>query len=151
MKLKFVALLAAVCTLGAGLGAAATASNDSGNDQPAISARAEVTYMAECLDDNIVKEPATFQLACADAGQLLSDLKWTGWGADEATATGTVTTTVEGKSVEQDVKVTASKLVEGEASARYTQLHVVAVGDDVEGGLTDETFELFGVDPAFAG
>ncbi|NHA00983.1 hypothetical protein G5V59_16770 [Nocardioides sp. W3-2-3] len=86
--------------------------------------RAGVTFLLDCVDEPVSK-PTSFTVACADGNQSLTDLEWSNWGADEAIATGTVVANncdprrAEGTDVKARVRVTASDLVDGEASATY--------------------------------
>ena len=150
--------LGAALMLGATLSACGTSDTapvSNKVDDPAVSnadSRGPVTYMAECLDDNIVQKPKTFTLTCADGGMALEQLKWKGWGEDKATATGVVTTNLcepscaEGKVIGQDVTVYATGIIDGEASARYTKLRVIAINGEEGQGIDDETFDLPGID-----
>lgn len=126
--------------------------NAKGGDA-AARGRAGVTYLAECVDDNRVRQPKTFTLACADSNQRLENLRWTGWGSKEAQATGVVRENVSSpmskgdKWITYKVKVTASDLVDGEASATYNKLTVRVVGKAPKGTQPVEVFELPGNEP----
>lgn len=116
-------------------------------------ARAQVTYLVECLDDNRVRKPRTFTLACADANHRLTKLTWKGWGSSKATATGRAVlntcspSCAKGREISYPVKVTAGNLVEGEASATYRKLTVSVVGKRIRGVPRTEVFHLPGNTP----
>lgn len=116
-------------------------------------ALAGVTYLAECLEDSLVQRPRTFTLTCADANQSLEGLTWSRWGAEQATATGRAVintctpSCAEGKDVTYPVRVVASRLVKGEASATYRKLTVTATGDRPAGVPKVDTFDLPGNTP----
>lgn len=122
-------------------------------DAAGLAARAEVTYLVECVEDQLVQRPKTFTLTCADANQFLDRLQWADWGADTARATGVVTVNLcepscaQGKEASYPVRVTASGLVEGEASATYRTLTVTATGERPQGTPRVETFDLPGHQP----
>ncbi|HNM97762.1 MAG TPA: hypothetical protein PKK40_07450 [Marmoricola sp.] len=163
MKFKVLAI-AALCALTVGCSNAdakpvSSKADDSqtstvDGDAHAAATDGSSVYLVECVEDNIVSQPKSFVLSCADSNQSLSDLTWSDWGADQATATGIVSTNncepscAEGTATEQRVKVVASKLVKGEATATYTELHVTAIDGDKTNGLDDEVFTLPGVEPA---
>ncbi len=113
-------------------------------------ALADVTYLAECLEDSLVQRPRTFTLACADANQSLEGLRWAHWGAEQATATGKAVintctpSCAEGKDVTYPVRVVASQLVKGEGSATYRKLTVTATGTRPAGVPKVDTFNLPG-------
>ncbi len=122
-----------------------------------VAARAGVTYLAECLDDELVQRPGTYTLACADGNERLEKLSWSGWGEDKATATGElVTATCEpscaaGKTLRYAVRVEASALAEGEAAATYRTLTVSSVGKPPAGYAETETYQLPGITPGGPG
>lgn len=125
-------------------------------DPAAQSARAAVTYLAECLDDELVQRPRSFTLSCGDGNQSLDSLRWSNWGADRATASGSmVLNTCEpscanGTMRRYPVRVVASRLVEGEASATYRTLVVTVVGPLPAGQPRVESFPLPGIEPGAA-
>ena len=116
----------------------------------ATKARAGVTYLVECVDDNRVRTPRTFTLACADNNQRLTKLTWKDWGADNAFATGVVRENVSepmskgDKWISYPVRVKATNLVEGEASATYNTLVVRTVGKAPQGVKALQIFDLPG-------
>lgn len=111
----------------------------------------EVTYMVECVEGNLVREPSTFTVACADANSSLDQLVWDGWGSADATATGTMrVNTCEPTCVASTewetypVLLRASDLEQGEASALYTRL-TLGFPDGAPAGYSDgESIELIG-------
>lgn len=116
-------------------------------------ALAGVTYLAECLEDSLVQRPRTFTLTCADANQSLEGLTWSHWDAEQATATGRAVintctpSCAGGKDVTYPVRVVASQLVKGEASATYRKLTVTATGARPAGVPKVDTFDLPGHTP----
>ncbi|MCR1785436.1 hypothetical protein KVF89_23060 [Nocardioides carbamazepini] len=118
----------------------------------AVAARAAVTYLLDCVGEPVAS-PATVTVACADGNQSLTDLAWSDWGADEATATGTMVANdcepscAEGTDVTVPVKVAVSDIVEGEASATYGTITVTVQGDVPEGMAATQTYPLQTVDP----
>ena len=116
----------------------------------ATTARAGVTFLVECVDDNRVQRPSTFTLACADDNQRLTKLDWKNWGADNAFATGVVRENVSepmskgDKWISYPVRVKATNIVEGEASATYTKLIVRTVGKAPQGVDALQIFDLPG-------
>ena len=123
----------------------------------ATTARAGVTFLVECVDDNRVQRPSTFTLACADDNQRLTKLDWKNWGADNAFATGVVRENVSEPMSKGDryitypVRVTASNLVKGEATMTYNKLTVRVVGQAPKGVERVQVFDLPGNDPAESG
>ncbi|GAB97040.1 hypothetical protein BJY21_000495 [Kineosphaera limosa] len=124
-----------------------------GGDSAAIRARAGVTFLTECVEGNQVRQPKTFTLSCADNNQRLEQLSWKRWGHDRAYATGIVRENVStpmskgDKWISYKVKVIASNIVEGEASASYNKLTVKVVGKAPKGVQRVEVFDLPGVEP----
>ncbi|MEV5000455.1 hypothetical protein [Nocardioides sp. LML1-1-1.1] len=118
----------------------------------AAAARAGVTFLLDCVDEPVSK-PTSFTVACADGNQSLTDLEWSNWGADEAIATGTVVANncdpscAEGTDVKARVRVTASDLVDGEASATYGKLTIKVTGDLPEGMDPEQEITLRTTDP----
>lgn len=55
---------------------------------PATTVSAARTWAVECAPGNLVQQPRTFTLTCADANESLGSLAWHGWGQRRATATG---------------------------------------------------------------
>ena len=123
----------------------------------ATKVRAGVTFLVECVDDNRVRTPRTFTLACADNNQRLTKLRWKNWGADNAFATGIVRENVSeplskgDKWINYPVRIKATNLVEGEASATYNKLIVRTVGKAPKGVDALQIFDLPGNDPAESG
>lgn len=121
-----------------------------GDEARKAKGRAAVTFMVECVDDNRVQQPKTFTLSCADDNQRLENLAWKRWGHRSASATGIVRENVStpmskgDKWISYPVKVTASQLVDGEASATYGKLTVRVVGKLPNGVPRVETFTLPG-------
>ncbi|MDQ6526431.1 hypothetical protein RB608_22610 [Nocardioides sp. LHD-245] len=132
---------------GAGSGTESGAQTD-----PAVAARAAVTYILDCVGEPVAS-PATFTVACADGNQSLTDLAWADWGADEATATGTMVANdcepscAEGSDVSVPVKVLVSDIVLGEATVNYGALTIRVQGDVPEGMEATQTYPLKTVDP----
>lgn len=97
--------------------------------------------------------PTTFTLACADENQRLEQLEWKRWGHKRAYATGIVRENVGtplssgDRRIGYRVKVTASDLVDGEASATYNKLTVRVVGKTPKGVQRVEVFTLPGNEP----
>lgn len=111
----------------------------------------EATYLVECVEGNLVQEPSTFTVACADANSSLDQLAWAGWGAASASATGVLSV----NACEPDcassrewetypLTLTASGLELGEASALYTKLTLDFAGETPPGYSDGETVELIG-------
>ncbi len=121
-------------------------------DTASLRALAAVTYLAECVDDSLVQRPRSYVLACGDGNQSLDALVWSNWGSPRATATGKVVVNncepscADGKMISYPVKVVASKLIQGEASATYRVLTVTAIGQPPAGQLRQEAFQLPGND-----
>ncbi len=121
-------------------------------DTASLRALAAVTYLAECVDDSLVQRPRSYVLACGDGNQSLDGLVWSNWGSPRATATGKVVVNncdpscADGKTISYPVRVVASKLIRGEASATYRVLTVTAVGQPPAGQLRQEVFQLPGND-----
>ncbi|WGX96824.1 hypothetical protein [Nocardioides sp. L-11A] len=119
---------------------------------PAVAARAAVTYILDCVGEPVAS-PGTFTVACADGNQSLTELAWADWGADRASATGTMVANdcdpncAEGADVSVPVEVEVSDIVEGEASATYGTLTITVQGDVPEGMEATQTYPLQTVDP----
>ncbi len=117
-----------------------------------IDARGPVTYLLDCVGEPVQK-PTSYTVACADDNQSLVDLRWSDWGADEATATGVVVANdcdpscAEGSDVRADVRVVAGDIVDGEASATYGTLTITVTGDVPEGMAPEQEITLRTVDP----
>lgn len=68
----------------------------------------------DCDGSRVIK-PKTWTITCADANQVVSDLKWTAWGQSQAEGRGVLQTNscepscAEGKFISQRVTVTASE------------------------------------------
>jgi hypothetical protein len=130
-----------------GAGSGTTAATD-----PAVAARAAVTYILDCVGEPLAS-PASVTVACADGNQSLTDLAWTDWGADEATATGKLVANncdpscAEGTDVTVPAKVVVSDIVEGEASATYGTITITVQGTVPDGMLATQTYPLQTVDP----
>ncbi|MEI2713476.1 MAG: hypothetical protein V9G04_09320 [Nocardioides sp.] len=149
-----VAFLAGgVAITAAAVGAAAVADTGAEPDTTPVTsevsqAAADATFLIECVEDNVVNQPRTFTLSCADANEVLDNLTWTNWGADEATASGVVASNdcdpncAEGEMKSYPVTVVASDLVQGEASQTYGTLTVVYSGDRPEGAEQTETVKV---------
>ena len=124
-----------------------------GTPDKAAKAREGVTFLTECVDENKVRTPKTFTLACGDANQRLENLTWTNWGGDNAFATGIVRENDSepmskgDKWISYPVKVKATGIVEGEASVSYTKLIVRTVGKAPQGVDALQIFDLPGVEP----
>lgn len=159
-----IALLGTAAALGAGaFGVDATASaqptqapaaatSGAPSDQ-AVTGRAGVTFLTECVDDNRVSRPTTFTLACADDNQKLERLVWQKWGHHKAHATGVVRENVSEPMSKGDrvitypVTVTATDVVDGEATSTYTKLVVRTVGTAPPGVERVQSFDLPGNSP----
>lgn len=119
---------------------------------PAVSARAAVTYILDCVGEPIAR-PDSIVLTCADGNESLTGLAWSDWGADEATAVGKLETNTcepscaEGTIVTTPVQVRASEIIEGEASATYGKLRVTIQGAVPAEMQKTQTFPLQTVDP----
>lgn len=59
-----------------------------GDSGAAGSPAANSTYIVECVDDNLVREPSSLTLSCSDANEGLSGLTWVAWGSSVASASG---------------------------------------------------------------
>lgn len=109
---------------------------------------ADVTYLAECVSDNLVRRPASFTLSCGDANESLDGLRWADWGARTARAAGVLVSNdctpdcSSGKVVRYPVSVTAGGLLRLEASQRYTTLQVTFLDDRPAGSHVTETYPV---------
>jgi hypothetical protein len=87
----------------------------------------------ECAQTAVVR-PRTLTLACADDGLGLTGLRWTGWGAEQARASGRIVdnpcvpSCVASRQVEYPVRVTVSNLVIGAHHAAYAWVRIRATG-----------------------
>lgn len=121
------------------------ASPTSGQDDNPV---ADATFVIECVEGNILREPDTFTLSCADSNSALEGLAWHDWGADVATAKGDLVendcepSCAEGKPIRFSVTVEASKLKRLEATQVYTELTVIFSGKPPEWYQQRETFPL---------
>ncbi len=117
-----------------------------------VRSRAGVTYLLDCVGEPVAR-PASYTVACADGNQSLVDLDWSDWGAQRASATGSVVANdcdpscAEGSDVRAAVKVVASDLVDGEAAATYGTLTITVTGDLPEGMARRQVISLQTVDP----
>lgn len=109
---------------------------------------ASATYIAECVDDNLVRSPKSLTLTCGDGNESLEDLTWTGWGEKQARATGQLSSNTcepscaQGTLKRYPVSVVVSNLDRREASEFYSRLTVTYTGDRPQGYDKTETFEL---------
>ena len=155
LRLTVCVVAAATLTACGVTDAQPVASEPSDGETGTYSSYADVTYLVECVSDELRNRPESFVLSCADGNSSLQDLHWKRWGDTSATAEGTFTTNpcepdcASSKPVQQHVNVTATALSRGEAGQAYTKLEVVAI-DSVEGGITKETFKLPGLAKAQA-
>jgi len=143
--------LIGVTTLAAASALAGCAITDAaavpGGQVPSAVPVAQEVYLNECGHE-LVSKPGTFTLTCADAGQTLQGLTWTGWSTPEAVATGTevvnlcTPTCVAGRVVSIPVEVRASRLVTGKSAIAYTQLTVTVTGRLPAGLSSPEEFTL---------
>lgn len=117
-------------------------------DAAAREAAAEVTYLAECLADELTKRPVSYTLSCADGNETLDALVWEDWGRATARATGVIVTNAcdpdcaTGALRRDPVRVVAGDLVEGEASRHYTSLTLTYTGDRPPGTLPTESYPV---------
>jgi len=87
----------------------------------------------ECARTAVVR-PRTLTIACADDGIALTDLHWSGWGAESARASGElqdnpcVPSCVASRQVEYPVQVRVSGLVIGAHHAAYSSVRILATG-----------------------
>lgn len=58
--------------------------------QTATQAQNDDIYVVNCV--TFEQKPAEIVLYCADAGQILTEIKWSTWSSQEATGTGISTT-----------------------------------------------------------
>lgn len=56
---------------------------------PNVTTTVEATAILGCVSVTGLEGPDSISLACGDNNYLVKDLKWSNWGADEATAEGT--------------------------------------------------------------
>jgi len=118
-----------------------------GGPVPSAVPVAQKVYLNECGHE-LVSEPGTFTLTCADAGQTLQGLTWTGWSTPEAIAAGTEVVNLctpncaAGRVVSIPVEVRASRLVTGKSAIAYTQLTVTVTGRLPAGLSSPEDFAL---------
>jgi hypothetical protein len=143
MKTTLKTRIAALALVGStAIGGVAIAQNASA--APAAPARAatvagtnsnaQVTFMNECVKNKQVQAPKTFQISCADAGSQLTGLKWARWGANTATARGTlvektcVPDCATGGTRKMAVRVTVSNVKNREASRLYRKITVRVIG-----------------------
>ncbi len=115
---------------------------------PSDLAAASATYIAECVDDNLVRSPKSLTLTCGDGNESLEDLTWTGWGEAQARATGQISTNTcepdcaRGSVKRYQVSVVVRNLDKREASQFYSQLTVTYTGDRPTSFTPSDTFEL---------
>lgn len=169
--LAFTAGIAAVAAIGIGGVALAQGNDDpspakeqaqeqttdreqgAGEGQAARHDLADVTFLIECNDDNLVSQPEMLTVTCADGNANLSAMEWSDWGADEATAVGDLVvntcdpTCADGTLETYPVRVTAGDLVRGEASQSYGSLTLHFTGNVPEGFDQDEVLPQLGVEP----
>lgn len=106
------------------------------------------TYIAECVDDNLVQWPKTLTLTCADGNESLEGLTWTGWGETSAKATGQISTNTcepdcsQGTIKRYPVTAVAGKPDRREAAEFYTELVVTYTGDRPAGVPASQTYQL---------
>lgn len=140
-----VAVLAAAVGL-AGCATSDTAARAAGSIPTSTPGPVPV-YVDECGLD-LVSQPRTFTLTCADAGQTLQGLVWAGWGSATATATGREVVNVcepdcaAGHTVGFPVSVVASRLTTGRPAEAYTRLTVTAQDEVPQGVDRREVFSL---------
>lgn len=65
-----------------------TSAPDDDSDRTSPSNAAGSTYIVECVDDNLVREPSSLTLSCGDANEGVSGLTWVAWGTSVASASG---------------------------------------------------------------
>lgn len=115
---------------------------------PSDLAAASATYIAECVDDNLVRSPKSLTLTCGDGNESLEDLTWTGWGEAQARATGQISTNTcepdcaRGSVKRYQVSVVVRNLDKREASQFSSQLTVTYTGDRPTSFPPSDTFEL---------
>lgn len=114
---------------------------------PTTTLSATKVYLNECGFD-LISEPGTFTLTCADAGQTLQGLVWADWGSAEASATGREVVNLctpncaAGKVASFSVSVIASQLTAGRSASAYTRLSVTGQGEVPHGLRSREVFTL---------
>ena len=87
----------------------------------------------ECARTAVVR-PRALTIACADDGIALVDLRWSGWGAETARASGElqdnpcVPSCVASRQVQYPVRVAVSGLVIGAHHAAYSSVRILAAG-----------------------
>ncbi len=87
----------------------------------------------ECARTALVR-PRALTIACADDGIALTDLRWSGWGAETARARGEiednpcVPSCVASRQVAYPVRVAVSGLVIGDHHAAYSSVRILAIG-----------------------
>lgn len=87
----------------------------------------------QCARSALVR-PRALTIACADDGIALTDLRWSGWGAETARASGEiednpcVPSCVASRQVEYPVRVSVSGLVIGDHHAAYSSVRILATG-----------------------
>lgn len=110
--------------------------------------RLRATYLIECVDQNLTREPASFTLTCAGANEALDALRWQRWGLARAVATGVIVTnsckpTCATGSVQRfPVSVEASGLVNGGRGRFYTKLSVRYLGKGPAGSQRVKRYGL---------
>lgn len=116
-------------------------------------ALAAVTYLVECVPDELVQRPGKYVLACGDGNEWLENLTWTNWGEPTASATATLATNTceptcaQGQFERRPVTVSVTDLAQGEGAATYRTLTVQHGDDRPEGTPPSEQFDLPGIEP----
>ena len=121
--------------------------------QTAAVAEPATVYIAECLPSELVREPETLTLACADGNEWLEGLSWTSWGSPQAAASGVLVsnscdpTCAAGTMERFDVNVVATALTVGTEASLYRRLELTAVKDAPAWMGTPELYDLMGANP----
>jgi hypothetical protein len=89
MRFRVVMAGALVCLAATACGAAkATGSSATVQAESAAKTQPATKPVVFDCQNHAVVEPATYILTCADYGSFLTNLSWTGWTGEQATATG---------------------------------------------------------------
>lgn len=111
---------------------------------------ADSTFMVECVESTVLREPDIFSVSCEDSNSVLEGMRWDGWGEATTRAEGTLVenscepSCADGTPLRYPVTVTLSKLEKGEASQFYTELKITYTGKRPEGRPATETHSLTG-------
>jgi hypothetical protein len=118
---------------------------------PAFAGAAPQAKIAEC-GGHAVTRPSSLVLFCADDGETLTKLHWSGWGKLSATATGydLVKICVPDCAAGRHASYRADVKVSGLKAGRYTKLTVTFPSKRPSGDKRTERFNLTKTGPVLA-